>query len=294
MLPRRDLDPRTLLAGIDPSLRDARLRELGEGFDNVAFAVDEQLVLRVSKIADPQLRARTAERDIALAHFAGRHSTLPTGRIVGADVERGALLATLIAGAGADLRTPRLDAEFVETLAGFLARLAAAPASEVAEVVERPTISATAWLEQTIDLYEGAAPQLPVGDRRPIEQFLAEPVRAADDRDVFSHNDLGDEHLIVGADRRLAGVIDWSDAVLGDPARDLALLMLDLGPDVAERIAERIAGRIAGRGDGDDPDLLVRARWWAMRAGVEGVAWRVSNGRPWHESLRRLRRLLAG
>ena len=285
VLPRRDLNPRSLLAELDPALRAARLRELGEGFDNVAYAVDERLVLRISKIADPQRRARTALRDIRLAGFAQHHSTLRTSRIVAADPAQGVLLGTLVAGVGADRRPPDNIDEFAEAMAGFLVGLWAAPASTV---VDRPEITAAQWLADTARLYEAAAPLLPVADRRAIERFLAEPVRADDARNVFSHNDLGDEHLIVDDGGRLVGVIDWSDAVLGDPARDLALVLLDLGPAAAARIVRRI-----GTGSGVDPDLAERARWWGLRAGVEGVAWRTLNDRPFEVTLGRLRRVLA-
>lgn len=42
------------------------------------------------------------------------------------------------------------------------------------------------------------------------------------------HQDLGIEHLLVDSGR-LVGVIDWTDAALADPARDLGLLLRDLG-----------------------------------------------------------------
>lgn len=38
------------------------------------------------------------------------------------------------------------------------------------------------------------------------------------------HNDLSAPHLLV-RDGRLAGVIDWADACIGDPARDYAWLL---------------------------------------------------------------------
>ena len=41
---------------------------------------------------------------------------------------------------------------------------------------------------------------------------------------VLLHADLGPEHLLV-RDGRLAGVIDWGDARLGDPALDYAWLL---------------------------------------------------------------------
>ena len=52
-MPRRDdPDPRSVLAALDATLAGAAVRELGAGFDNVAWAVDERLCLRVSKKRD--------------------------------------------------------------------------------------------------------------------------------------------------------------------------------------------------------------------------------------------------
>jgi aminoglycoside phosphotransferase (APT) family kinase protein len=54
------------------------------------------------------------------------------------------------------------------------------------------------------------------------------------------HADLGPEHLLV-CDGRLAGVIDWADARLGDPALDYAWLLngpftdWDVDPDLRRR-----------------------------------------------------------
>ncbi len=68
--------------------------------------------------------------------------------------------------------------------------------------------------------------------------------------------------------RRVAGVIDWSDAVLDDPARDVALLALDFGVDVLEATLGGYAGPV-------DPGLRDRALWFAARAGIQGLAHRV-------------------
>lgn len=61
----------------------------------------------------------------------------------------------------------------------------------------------------TIDVDEVPAPR---------EDWLATYREQAD------HSDLGPEHLLV-RDGRLAGVIDWGDARIGDPALDYAWLL---------------------------------------------------------------------
>lgn len=45
------------------------------------------------------------------------------------------------------------------------------------------------------------------------------------------HGDLYPRHLLLDAEKRLCGVIDWGDAHLGDPALDLSLVWSFLPPE---------------------------------------------------------------
>ncbi|MGC9380594.1 aminoglycoside phosphotransferase family protein [Streptomyces sp. MH13] len=54
---------------------------------------------------------------------------------------------------------------------------------------------------------------------------------------VLVHHGLTGEHLVVGADGRVRGVLGWTDAVLGDPAEDIAALALSVGSPAAVRAA---------------------------------------------------------
>ena len=72
---------------------------------------------------------------------------------------------------------------------------------------------------------------MPVAYRRPVEAFLEAPPPAGRWAPVFSHNDLGIEHVLVDPGTwTVTGVIDWSDAAIVDPAVDFGLLYRDLGP----------------------------------------------------------------
>ncbi|WSQ12534.1 aminoglycoside phosphotransferase family protein [Streptomyces sp. NBC_01231] len=54
---------------------------------------------------------------------------------------------------------------------------------------------------------------------------------------VLVHHDLRGEHLVVSADGRVRGVLDWTGAVVGDPAEDIAGLALAVGSPAAVRAA---------------------------------------------------------
>jgi aminoglycoside phosphotransferase (APT) family kinase protein len=53
----------------------------------------------------------------------------------------------------------------------------------------------------------------------------------------FIHQDLSPDHVIVDPDTgRITGILDWTDAILGDPARDFVFLVTWQGWQFAERV----------------------------------------------------------
>ncbi|MCM1977254.1 MULTISPECIES: aminoglycoside phosphotransferase family protein [Streptomyces] len=63
-------------------------------------------------------------------------------------------------------------------------------------------------------------------------QLAAQPGTA-----VLVHHGLTGEHLVVSADGRVRGVLGWTDAVVGDPAEDIAGLARAVGSPAAVRAA---------------------------------------------------------
>ncbi|MFD8226424.1 aminoglycoside phosphotransferase family protein [Streptomyces massasporeus] len=63
-------------------------------------------------------------------------------------------------------------------------------------------------------------------------QLAAQPGSA-----VLTHHGLTGGHLVVSADGRVRGVLGWADAVVGDPAEDIAGLALAVGSPAAVRAA---------------------------------------------------------
>ncbi|WEO94566.1 aminoglycoside phosphotransferase family protein [Streptomyces sp. FXJ1.172] len=99
---------------------------------------------------------------------------------------------------------------------------------------------------------------------------------------VLVHHDLRGEHLVVSADGRVRGVLDWTDAAVGDPAEDIAGLVTAVGSGAAVRAATlagygarpclrglwlarcdtviRLTDRLDGRGDSPLPLLRTQLR----------------------------------
>ena len=128
------------------------------------------------------------------------------------------------------------------------------------------------WLEQVGEEYGEAAAEVDADLHGPVERFLAAaPPPPARDL-VFCHNDVRDDHLMVDpGSGRVTGIIDWGDAVLGDPALDLATVVTDFGPAVLERV-------LAGYRHPREMGLTDRITWVARRRMVEDRAWRVRTG----------------
>ena len=105
--------------------------------------------------------------------------------------------------------------------------------------VERPD-----WIEayrrQCAEFERLVLPLLDTDLRRRAQRLLGEAETLVGFEPALLHADLGPEHLRV-RDRRLAGVIDWSDARIGDPALDYAWLLngpfagWDVDPDFRRR-----------------------------------------------------------
>jgi aminoglycoside phosphotransferase (APT) family kinase protein len=126
-------------------------------------------------------------------------------------------------------------------LAGLLTGLREVPARQ-AESLGIPR-TAPRSLETLCRTAEQAAERLAAADEfdagrlHQLTQPGAIQLAAQSATAVLVHHDLKGEHLVVSADGRVRGVLDWTDATLGDPAEDIAGLALAVGSPAAVRAA---------------------------------------------------------
>jgi aminoglycoside phosphotransferase (APT) family kinase protein len=226
---------------------------LGAGLDNVAYEVNGELIVRVAR--DPRL----VEREARLLAFLGPVSPLPVPRPLFAG--EGCLVYRKLPG------TPLLDlprvspSSIVGVLGSFLAALHALPVADMAELVDIDVQPLPEWLADALSLYPRVAATVPVMYRRLVESFLDTAPPPSDFAPVFSHNDLGIEHVLVDPHGTVTGIIDWSDAAIVDPAYDFGLLYRDLGPFPL------------------DPALAARAVFYARCGVLEDLAYGLDTGR---------------
>jgi aminoglycoside phosphotransferase (APT) family kinase protein len=84
------------------------------------------------------------------------------------------------------------------------------------------------------------------------------------------HSDLGPEHLRVH-EGRITGVIDWTDAHIGDPGLDLAWFLNDAAAPIAEGVAEAY---------GVSAELRERAFDWYRLGPWYEVGYGIETGQP--------------
>ncbi|MGW0767274.1 phosphotransferase family protein [Streptomyces sp. NPDC002676] len=148
-------------------------------------------------------------------------------------------LDTLVPGGTADEHDVSAVGE--ADLAGLLTGLRAVPVRQ-AETLGVPR-TAPRSLEALRRMAVHAAERLDAGDEFDAArlhqltppgaaQLAAQPGTA-----VLTHHGLTGEHVVVSADGRVRGVLDWTAAVLGDPAEDIAGLAVAVGSPAAVRAA---------------------------------------------------------
>jgi aminoglycoside phosphotransferase (APT) family kinase protein len=261
-----------------PSAATGPAERVGAGQDHVVWRVGGLLV-RVPRAAPvPGAVAREAQ----VLRFAARHSPIPVPQVAFVDEVTGALAYPMLPGVPLmDLLVREEDAApeplgqrlglFLRALHTRSARLWAERAGVPVDVQDTGT-----WLADARECWVPAAAVIPRAAAFGVERFLQAPPpdTPPEDELVLSHNDLGAEHVLVdpsGGD--IAGVIDFGDAAIVDPAYDLGLIARDLGPDALSAALGAYGRRHAMR------ELTARVWFYARCSALEDLAYGVGTRR---------------
>lgn len=268
-----DLTPEAagaLIAGQFPELSPARLQVLGVGWDNTAYQVNEEWVFRFPR---RELGARLTERETRILPRLAPHLPLPVPNPVFVGKPAGDYPYVfagyrLIPGQTACRVGWSEAARFAcaRPLAGFLRALhgmgvddetlAAGPGDELERWNLRRRLP---MLEERLRKLDPCLTGFPEAEVLERLTRLAEVPRSTR-RPCWVHGDLYARHLLVNDARLPAGIIDWGDVHLGDPALDLSLLFSFL-PAAARADFEAEYGPI-------DPGTRQRALARALFYGV--------------------------
>ncbi|BCJ39677.1 hypothetical protein GCM10010168_78680 [Actinoplanes ianthinogenes] len=255
-----EADVRAAVAEGLPGYEIGAIALLGEGVDHRAYEINRHLIVRLAKSPDPDETAREARLLTAVAAVA----PLPVPSPAFVIPERGCLAYYKLPGVPLLELPQQFRAAHAASITAALGELLTAVRSIRPGEAEPDDQPPGEWLRETAELYPAVAAHVPPAYRARIEAFLRAEPPPGDHSLVFSHNDLGIEHVLVDESGTVTGVIDWSDAALVDPACDYGLLFRDLGPAALR---------------GTDPDLTGRAVFYARCAVIEDLAYGLETGR---------------
>ena len=263
------MDPdvhRSLLERRFPDLVIASMASFGAGWDTVTYLINGDLVAQFP--ASDGAPANDLRRLLAMLPEIGKEVSAPIPcPVFGSEEAPPCIVYPLIEGAPID-RAP--GGIWPERLGRFLHDLHLMP-PEYVGMRSRDVEDVRA--ERRADIAAKRAmidPILGPEERMRTDGFVA----AFLDDDVnwrfapcVHHGDIGPPHVLVSQAGDLAGVIDWGDAEVGDPAGDFAW-MLHGTPDAGERALAAYGG---------EPDARFRQRalaiyrlmpWSDIRRGV--------------------------
>lgn len=222
-----------------PQLAPAGAELLGAGWDNTAFRVNNRYVFRFPRrqFAVPFIEAETqllpfiapcVPLPIPVPTFIGHPAGDYPWPFAGYPMIPGRTACAAV------LDDDERAAVGVAT-ARFLAALHAIPAAEAARhgagpdpIARLDPAGRIPWARE--NLHQLAQRYL-IEDIRPFTAILdTAPATYAPRSDILVHGDFYFRHLLVGPDHQLAGVIDWGDVHLGDPASDLMIAHSFLQP----------------------------------------------------------------
>jgi aminoglycoside phosphotransferase (APT) family kinase protein len=258
-----------------PGYRIESVVLLGEGQENIAYEVNGELIVRFGKESDPARRAARVTGEAGLLAVVAGISPLQVPTPIFTVADEGCLAYVKVRGLPLiDLPASQLPARsgpIAAALGKFLTALHDVPIGRMAGLVDIDDQPTSLWLEDAAQIYTTIADQVPPEHRPAVEAFLEMPPPSDPYAQVFSHNDLGIEHVLIDpVAGTVTGVIDWSDAAIVDPAYDFGLLYRDLGP---------AALGIALRGYRTDVEAIaVRAAFYARCSVLEDLAYGLQAG----------------
>ena len=277
--PDRVAAVRRMVAARLPGYRVDTVVRMPEGLDNLAYEVNGELIVRWSKEPDPAARAAVVDREARLLAAVAGISPLPVPEPAFAVPEQGCLAYPKLPGRPLlDLPEPWWSAHAGSvgaTLGELLTALHAAPVEHLAALADVDDQPPAEWRGEAAEAYATVAGRVPAVHRGAVEAFLEAPPPAGGWTPVFSHNDLGIEHVLADPGGwTVTGILDWSDAAIVDPAVDVGLLYRDLGPAALDGALGSYRTEV-----NDLATLGERAVFYARCSLFEDLAYGIRTGR---------------
>jgi aminoglycoside phosphotransferase (APT) family kinase protein len=290
VLPESVIDP---LRAVLPRAVLRNATRIGEGYGSVAYLVPDQSgdwAVRIPRAeADWAIPALEREARLlpALANYIDTAETPRDARIVHA-ADGSVVVAAVhryVPGrqlSSRSVRGRRRD-RLTEQVGAFLSQLHGFPLDQ-AQALGVPELDL--WEDHYRPLIDQAMQYLGVS----AQQWLAAQAEAFESGGgtrsaprVLIHGDISGNHLLLDGDSGLGGVIDFGDAMIADPALDLAGLLNDMAEPFLDQVREHYLAEL-------DADARRRVRFYIDVAAIHQVIYgdRVQNGQERTTGVRRL------
>ena len=274
------------IAQENPGLSIESTRVVGEGWNCVAYVVNDELVFRFPKRADIW---EELQREIAFLAFAADRLPLPVPRYEcvfpeSAAAPNGYAVYRYLPGStlNLDRLSPAEQDGAAAATATFLKALHALEPAELTCSLPREDARREAEEYLATAKREIVPRLLPSEARRLVEllELHLEDSQNFGGTSVILHADLSSEHVVM-RDASIAGVIDFGDVNWGDPDYDFMYLFVDCGETFVDSVARHYGHRAPDRLKEklryfaliDQLDTIVHGRGLA-RVGQEEAAWR--------------------
>lgn len=258
------------LSRFDAQLTVDDNNKIGEGWGSVAYrmkSVANDWVVRIPKYPDAPFVGGDLRREASIIRNI-QGSNLPVSdEIFVIEDSRGQLIAAIhkyIYGSPSNRfaihgRNNRM--KLADQIGCFLSTLHQIP---LTPELEKSVPHIDLWTDRYVDLIERSLPKLSLRSRdwlREVSNEFQREVSSHKISETLLHGDLSAEHILVDDDINISGVIDFGDAMIADPALDLAGVRWAYG----ERLLAQVLKTYIGNGCAVDDDFLKRVEfYWKM------------------------------
>lgn len=276
-------DVAAVVAAQFPQLATVSAELLGFGCDNRAFTVGGAWVFRFPRSDEVEQQLL---REVALLRVLSRDSPLlvPEHTFLGepsSQFPRHFVGYRKLPGVPG-IQVDPVDVPFDEAapqLAEFLSWLHTYPVAEAARLgvpVQSFATLIEAVCGEALEDLAVVRRALPNADLEGVHTYLARGVTSVADaasRPALVHNDFAAEHVLLDPQtHRIAGVIDWSDVAVSDPAIDFAGLHHWGGEMFVRKVLSCYSRPV-------DNELLLRARYLAACRGIADIVFGLQTSR---------------
>jgi aminoglycoside 2''-phosphotransferase len=273
-----------------PKLNFENYRVYGWSWNSYVIELDGSLIFKIPKTE----KSETAlEREILITDLLSKHLSVEVPRYKYREKYNDTMLVagyTKIEGEpltnqqyagkniGIGLRTIRAKSHIYSQLSEILAELHSLPIKKF-KVKGLPDEQGERWKDRFEMLYykihDSAYPLLKKRMRNKIEKAFKTFINEESNFEFtgrFIHGDFGGWNILYDPrSKNITGIIDWENAVIGDPAFDFSELLYDFGAEATEKILKHYKLDT-------DPGLLERMNFYRSLAGIYDILYGSENG----------------